>query len=89
MFGDVWRWAGTFRHENLNIGSPWHQVPMQLQHLLDDLTSWGAFGMPLLEQAARLHHRAAQIHPFPNGNGRWSRMLANIGLRLHGYPPTA
>jgi len=29
----------------------------------------------------RLHHLAVQIHPFLNGNGRWSRMLANIRQR--------
>ena len=31
----------------------------------------------------RLHHRCAEIHPFPNGNGRWSRLLANIWLHAH------
>jgi fido (protein-threonine AMPylation protein) len=36
------------------------------------------------EQAARIHHRAVLVHPFPNGNGRWSRMLANVWLRRHG-----
>ena len=35
-----------------------------------------------------LHHRAVHIHPFPNGNGRWSRMLASIWLWLHDHPPT-
>ena len=40
--------------------------------------------MPLLEQAARLHHSAVVIHPFENGNGRWSRMLANIWLKQNG-----
>ena len=44
--------------------------------------------MPLVEQAARLHHKAVAIHPFLNGNGRWSRMLANIWLKLHGSQPT-
>ena len=46
-------------------------------------------GMRLLEQAVRLHHRAVRIHPFPNGNGRWARMLANIWLKRHGQPITA
>ena len=36
------------------------------------------------KQATRLHHRAVSIHPFVNGNGRWSRMLANIWLKRHG-----
>jgi len=28
-----------------------------------------------------------QIHPYQNGNGRWSRMLANIYLRQNGSMP--
>ena len=41
-----------------------------------------------LEQAAYLHHEAVQIHPFENGNGRWSRILANIWLKQHDHPIT-
>lgn len=35
-----------------------------------------------------LHHQAVHIHPFENGNGRWSRALANLWLYLHGQEPT-
>jgi Fic family protein len=42
--------------------------------------------MDLVEQAATLHHRAAYIHPYVNGNGRWSRMLSNIWLGVQGSP---
>jgi len=38
--------------------------------------------------AAMLHHRAVHIHPFPNGNGRWSRMRANIWLKRNRRPIT-
>jgi Fic-DOC domain mobile mystery protein B len=85
MFGDVWKWAGEFRQENVNLGCDWHQVQMQLQALLDDLVFWEARGDALLEQAMRLHHRAVSIHPFRNGNGRWARMLANIWLKRHAH----
>ena len=37
--------------------------------------------MDIIEQVTRLHHRAVVIHPFLNGNGRWSRLLANIFLK--------
>ena len=84
MFGDVWKWAGDFRQHNLNLGCDWHQVQMQVQALLDDLVFWQDRGDAHLEQATRLHHRAVSIHPFVNGNGRWSRMLANIWLKRHG-----
>jgi Fic-DOC domain mobile mystery protein B len=85
MFGEVWKWAGEFRREDINLGCNWHQVPMQVQALLDDLAFWGVQGEGLPAQAVRLHHRAVQIHPFLNGNGRWARMLANIWLKRHGH----
>ena len=88
MFGRVWSWAGEIRKTDLNLGSPHIQVESHLQHLIGDLEFWERSGVPLIEQAAMLHHRAVQIHPFLNGNGRWARMLANIWLKLHDCSPT-
>jgi Fic-DOC domain mobile mystery protein B len=87
MFGDVWKWAGKIRtHDGLNIGIRFHSIAENLASLLLDLENWTEFGMDMVEQGARLHHRAVFIHPFENGNGRWSRLLANIWLRRNGYP---
>ncbi len=44
--------------------------------------------MNLIEQAARVHHRAVFVHPFLNGNGRWARLLANIWLRRQNHAMT-
>jgi len=30
------------------------------------------------ETAVRMHHRLVQIHPFPNGNGRHARLIADV-----------
>lgn len=87
MFGDVWAWAGEFRRHETNIGVPPREIEIGLHNLLEDLRAWEASGMPLLEQAVRLHHVAVLVHPFPNGNGRWSRMLANIWLKVNGAEP--
>ena len=84
MFSDVWRWAGIVRTFETNIGSQAHLIREHLAHLLSDLKSWTEFQMPMDEQAARLHHRAVQIHPFENGNGRWARLLANVWLHRAG-----
>ena len=84
MFGDVWSWAGAYRKHETNIGSLPHQIDIDLHNIEHDVTAWNLSDMPLLEQAVRLHHAAVRIHPFPNGNGRWSRMLASIWLKLHG-----
>jgi prophage maintenance system killer protein len=54
----------------------------------DDFLFWDKDkSFDVYEIASRLHHRAVQIHPFQNGNGRWSRMLANIYLRQKGLMP--
>ncbi len=81
MFGDVWRWAGRIRREDLNIGVRWSLIETSLQELADDLAYWERDGTNVLERATRLHYRAVFIHPFQNGNGRWARMLANILLK--------
>ena len=40
-----------------------------------------------VEIAARFHHRLVAIHPFPNGNGRHSRLMADLLIgRLGGAP---
>ncbi len=87
MFSDVWVWGGKLRRTQTNIGVAAHAIETDLVSLLDDLIAWKQSDMPLIEQATRLHHRAVLIHPFSNGNGRWSRMLADIWLRKHGSKP--
>jgi Fic-DOC domain mobile mystery protein B len=87
MFGDVWNWAGQVRNRELNLGVASYAILGELQLLLDDLRSWSGFGMDLVEQSARLHYRAVHIHPFMNGNGRWSRLLASIWLKQRGHSP--
>lgn len=84
MFGRAWTWAGAIRtHEN-NMGSQPHRIQVELLELERDLATWSGTSMSLVEQAVHLHHRPVRIHPFPNGNGRWARMLASIWLARHG-----
>lgn len=89
MFGDVWTWAGTVRTGVTKIGVAPDQIEVGLTGLLDDLALWEQQGDGELDQAVMLHHRAVQIHPFQNGNGRWARLLANIRLRSVGHQLTA
>jgi len=61
---------------------------MELKKLCDDIEYWDKNKTyDIYELIARMHHRAVKVHPFYNGNGRWSRMLANIYLRQHGKMP--
>jgi len=89
MFGDVWDWAGKLRTVELSIGVKAYMVNVEIKNLVDDLKFWEENKtFDTIEIAARVHHRAVQIHPFLNGNGRWSRMLANIYLKQNGLNPT-
>lgn len=81
MFDDVWKWAGTYRTSERNIGVVPYQIPIKLMQLFDDVKFWiENKTYPNREIAVRLHHKLVQIHPFPNGNGRLSRLMADITL---------
>jgi Fic-DOC domain mobile mystery protein B len=86
MFSDVWRWAGKFRTSERNLGIPFYEIPAALRQLLDDTKAWIEYkSYPPDEIAVRFHHRLVQIHPFPNGNGRHSRLMADLlVMRLGG-----
>lgn len=79
MYGDVWKWAGEFRKSKKNIGSKWTQIGIELKNLLDDTKYWIENNTYSPEEIAiRFKHRIVAIHCFPNGNGRHSRMMADI-----------
>ena len=82
MFCDVWVWAGEYRITERNIGVAPYQIPMKLMQLVDDLNFWmDNKTYSNHEIAVRLHHKLVQIHPFPNGNGRVSRLMADFVLQ--------
>lgn len=54
-------------------------IPTELRHLLDDILYWTKYDTyPPDEIALRFKHRIVSIHCFPNGNGRHSRLMADI-----------
>ncbi len=81
LFGKVWKWAGGFRKTERNIGVDPVQIAIQLRQLLDDARYWiDNETYPPKELAARFHHKLVYIHPFPNGNGRHARIMADAVL---------
>ena len=79
MYKQVWSWAGEFRKTNKNIGVDKWQIPTALKYLLDDARFWHENNTyPPDEIAVRFKHRIVSIHCFPNGNGRHSRLMADI-----------
>ena len=88
MFGQVWNWAGDYsRENNRRIGSDSFMIPIDLRGLLGDVRYWiDSATYPSDEIALRFHHRLTQIHPFPNGNGRFSRLAADLLIVRMGQP---
>ena len=89
MFGNVWKWAGEFRQSNKNIGIYWQEIAVEFKKLCDDAKSWIEFEtFPPDEFAVHFHHRLVCIHPFPNGNGRHARLMADLILeKIFTRPP--
>ncbi|MBL1213153.1 MAG: mobile mystery protein B [Ignavibacteriae bacterium] len=79
MFSDIWKWAGEFRKTEKNIGVDPVMIGVELRNLLDDCKYW--IGNKVFNEdeiAIRLSHRMVLIHPFANGNGRHSRLMADV-----------
>jgi len=88
MFGDVWSWAGTYRLTERNIGVDAHRIPNDTIMMFDDVRYWRDNNtFPPDELAVRLHHRLVYIHPFPNGNGRHARLMADLLIERSGGEP--
>jgi Fic-DOC domain mobile mystery protein B len=79
MFDETWKWAGDYRHTEKNIGVSVHEIRERLMALFGDTRYWIENGTYLPDEiAVRFHHRLVFIHPFPNGNGRHARLIADI-----------
>ncbi len=87
MFGETWKWAGQFRKTDKNIGVDWLKISVELKKLLDDTHfQIEHASYPPDEIAVRFHHRLVLIHPFPNGNGRHARLMADLLVERLGQP---
>jgi Fic-DOC domain mobile mystery protein B len=87
MFNQTWRWSGTFRKSNKNIGVEWSQVATKLRNLLDNTQYQIGYAVASPDEIAiRMHHQMVWIHPFPNGNGRHSRLMADALAMYLGRP---
>ena len=79
MYGEVWKWAGTFRTSEKNLGIKNYLIAIELKQLLDDAIFWKENNTySPSELAIRFKHRLVSIHCFANGNGRHSRLMADL-----------
>lgn len=84
--------AGQYRRVPVRIGGTAHVPPpaWEVARQMDAWSAWlqqDALILHPVEMAARAHHGIAAIHPFIDGNGRTARLVMNLLLLRHGYPP--
>jgi fido (protein-threonine AMPylation protein) len=80
LYGDIWTWAGTFRKRELNIGvEPW-LIATELRSSLDAIRyRWDHTDDWTPRQLGiAAHAEIVRIHPFTDGNGRATRLLADL-----------
>lgn len=74
-------WAGKYRTSDRNLGVTYWQIRVDMRDLAADAEAWLADAGPARfaadECAIRFGYRLVAIHPFPNGNGRWSRLASD------------
>ncbi|MDR1442835.1 MAG: Fic family protein [Bifidobacteriaceae bacterium] len=79
LYGELWSWAGVLRHREVNIGIAPERITTELRASLDTILyrwrhteDWTAhhFGIAV-------HAETVRIHPFVDGNGRVTRLLAD------------
>lgn len=82
LYGDIWSWAGLFRKRELNIGVVPEQIATELRSSLESIRyrwehtdDWTAHQLGIA-----VHAEVVRIHPFTDGNGRTTRLLADLVL---------
>ena len=92
---NVYAWAGRYRTLNMAKGDFLFAASGQIPRLMDNLDKeifpvhtpcTGMSEDRLTEAIAVVHVELILIHPFPDGNGRLSRLLANVMALQAGWP---
>jgi Fic-DOC domain mobile mystery protein B len=79
MFDITWTWAGKYRMTEKTLGINVWQIQDEVPKLCADAKYWIEHDtFPPDEIAVRFHHKLVWIHPFPNGNGRHARLMADL-----------
>ncbi|QIS05660.1 cell filamentation protein Fic [Nocardia brasiliensis] len=80
LYGDIWTWAGKFRMRELNIGVAPEQIAVELHASLETIRyRWQHTNDWTPRQLGiAAHAETVRIHPFTDGNGRTTRLLADL-----------
>ena len=87
MFAEVWEWAGRYRRTETNIGVAPEAIAGAVRDVVADARAWTDHATHGPDEiAVRFHHRLVSVHPFVNGNGRHSRIAADLLVVALGQP---
>lgn len=84
--------GGVYRNVDVYISGAQHTPPSpnemyrQVKDFYADLL-WKGEHLNSIELSAWTHAEFVKIHPFPDGNGRTSRLIMNYQLMAQGFPP--
>lgn len=87
------QYAGTYRDKPVGVrqsdGSIYHFTdPLFITEAMDKfINNTNSDNQHPIIKAAKAHYDFVTIHPFIDGNGRTVRLLMNLILLQHGYPP--
>jgi len=85
------QWAGRYRQVLVHISGSTVVLPdyIKVPSLMKDFMRWlqSIQGEHPIKIAADAHYKLVSIHPWIDGNGRTSRLLMDLILIQHGYPP--
>ena len=93
---DIYDWAGTYRNVNLSKGDFLFAAAKQVPKLMKDFEKNILLKHTpcnfkthnrIIQALAIVHTELVLIHPFREGNGRISRLLATIMVTQAGLPP--
>ena len=80
LYGDIWQWAGLRSKRERNIGVAPELIAVELRSSLENILyrwdhtdDWDARVLGLVA-----HAETVRIHPFVDGNGRSTRLLAEL-----------
>lgn len=84
-------WAGRYRQVPVRISGSNVVLPnyIKVPSLMKDYMRWfrSIQGEHPVKIASDAHYKLVSIHPWMDGNGRTARLLMNLILIQHGYPP--
>lgn len=80
LYAPVWEWGGRQRRRETNIGIAPEHIAVEMRNVLDDLEyHWThQTGMDARKLGIAAHAALVRIHPFVDGNGRVTRLLADL-----------